>query len=100
VDVFNLGFLVDCGTIHAGAFGVGVCGAGGVEMALNGVPEAADELFVVQNWELGFGVLGRDNFQFHAHVAATGLGHVEAFHALFGLGQLDAAGQMEADVLA
>jgi hypothetical protein len=86
----------DLGAELAGGLGIGVGGAGGVEMALDRIPQRADEIALVHQREhrLGFG--RGDQLGLHAEIAALGVHQAQEIHAFGRVGQHHAAGQVQA----
>ena len=91
---------VDLGAGVAGADGVGVGDAGRVDVALDRVEQRADEVLLLQQREDGLGLGRRDDLQVHAQVPAAGLGHAQPVQALAGVGQHQAARQVDGAALA
>ena len=91
---------VDLGAGVAGADGVGVGDAGRVDVALDRVEQRADEVLVLHEREDGLGLGRRDDLQVHAQVPAPGLGHAQPVQALAGVGQHEAARQVDGAALA
>ncbi len=79
---------------------IGMCRAGGVEMALDGIPHRADEVGLVHQREhrLGFG--RRNEFRLHAKITAFRMGKSQEIHALRGVGHHHPTRQVEAAGLA
>ncbi len=75
--------------------GVGVRCAGGVKVSFDRIPHGADEVAFVHQGihRLGFG--RRDQFGFHAHAAALGVGEAEEVHTFGRIRHHGAAGQMQ-----
>ena len=90
----------DLGAELAGRLGIGMGRARRVEMALDRIPQGADEMGLVHEREhlLGFG--WRDQLRLHAEIAALGVGKAQEIHPLRAVGEHDAAGQMQAAGLA
>ena len=90
----------DGGAERLRRLGVGVGGAGRVEMALDRVPERADEVARVHQREHRRRLGGRDDLGVHAEAAALGVGEPQEVHPLRAAGQHHAAGQVQAAGLA
>ena len=75
--------------------GVGVGGAGRVEVALDRVPERADEVARVHQREHRRRLAGGDDLGLHAEAAPLGVGEPQEVHALGRAGHHHAAGQVQ-----
>ena len=85
----------DLGAELARGLGIGMRGAGRVEMALDRVPHGADEIRLVHQREHRLGLGRRDQFGVHAEIAALGVGEAQKVHALGAVGHHHAAGQVQ-----
>ena len=91
---------IDLGTGLSGGLGVRVGYAGRVDVALVGVPHRADEILLVEYRMDLFGLSDRDQLGVHAEVAALGVGGFQPVITLRCVGEHDAAGDVNATVLA
>ena len=85
----------DGGAERLRRLGVGMGGAGRVEMAFDRIPERADEVRRIHDREHRRGLGGGDDLGVHTEAAALGVGEPEVVHALGVAGHHHAAGQMQ-----
>ena len=83
-----------------GALDVGAGDAGRVDVALDRVVERADEVLRIEQREEVARLGRRDEVELHAQVAPAGLGHAQEVHAHLGVGEHQAARQVDRAVLA
>ena len=69
--------------------------AGRVEMAFDRIPHGADEIGLVHQREHRLRLGRRDQLGVHAEIAALGVGKAQEVHALGGVGEHHAAGQVQ-----
>ena len=100
LQIGDPGVGVHLGAAVAGADGVGVGDAVRVDAALVLVVERADEELLLQQRVELLGLLHGDDLHVHAQVAAAGLRHAQPVETLGRVGQLEAAGEVDAAVLA
>ncbi len=99
-QVGHPGLQMDLGAVDAGRFGVGMGGAGGVEIAVGGVVHGADEIALLEQRKQPLGFRGAHQRRLETEIAGPGMGHLEPLHALLSVGQHQAAGAVQAAGLA
>ena len=82
----------DLGTADLRRLGIGLGDAPGVDVTFDRIEQCADEVLLVHQREEPRRLLGRDELQLHAEVAAARLGHLQPVEALAGAGEHQAAG--------
>jgi len=75
---------------------IGVRHAVRVHVALDGIQQRADEMPFVDDRENPCRLVGRDQLELHAEIAAARLGHLQPVEALARAGEHDAAGHVQA----
>ena len=92
----DLSEAVDFRPLLPGRRRVGVGRAGGIDMAVAGVPERADELPGIEQRHVRVGFLGGDQLGIQAEIAPARMRQLEPFQALRRAGQHVAARHMQA----
>ena len=88
------------GAVGARRLGIGVGGAGRIEMALERVPHGADELRLVEEGEVRLRLLEGDELGGDAEIAVAGMRHLQPVEPVAGGYEHDAARQVHARRLA
>ena len=94
------GVLVDLGAGQLGALHVGAGDAARVDVPLDRVVQRADEVLRIHQREDSRRLVRRDQLQVHPEIAAAGLGHPQPVHPDLGVGEHQAARQVDRAVLA
>ena len=75
---------------------IGVRHAVGIHVPLDGIQQRAHEMPFVDDREYPCRLVGRDELELHAQIAAARLGHLQPVEALARAGEHDAAGHVQA----
>ena len=100
VHAANPRVSIHLGAVHAGGLGIRVGHAGGVDVALVGVPHGADEELLVEDRVDLLRLGHRDQLGLHTQVPALGVRGLQPVGPLRRVGKHDAAGDVDAAVLA
>ena len=87
---------VDLGAGEAGAFGIGLGDAPGIEVAFHGIEHRADEVFLVDERIHFRGFVDRQDLEVHAEIAAARARHLQPVEPLPRPGEIEAAGDVHA----